>query len=80
MTAPGASGTDHISTTFVVRVRREASGADSVVIELVRTGEKRRVDDVAGIGPVLTDMARRDRESLERGHTGSSMEEQAKES
>jgi len=61
---------DSRSTTFVVRLSQDEVGEASAIVELVRTGEKQRVQGVAAIGRAIEDMARRDRDSLDPGRTG----------
>jgi hypothetical protein len=42
--------------SFLVRVRRAASGAVTGVVEAVRTGEKRPFEGTGAIGPVIDTM------------------------
>jgi hypothetical protein len=44
------------SRTFLVRLRKAASGAVTGVVEAVRTGEKQRFEGTGAIGPVIDKM------------------------
>jgi hypothetical protein len=49
--------------TFVVRVLADEGGGVRAVVELVRTGEKHRVDALEAVSSVIAAMTRRVRES-----------------
>ncbi len=60
--------------TFVVRVLSAEAGGVSAVVELVRTGEKQRVDALDAICRVIADMTARVREGRGNPECGGATE------
>ncbi|MGH8766059.1 MAG: hypothetical protein ACRET8_10115 [Burkholderiales bacterium] len=48
---------DQLAATFIVRLAPTDSGAWTAVVERVKTGEKYRVGDLAGIGALIARIA-----------------------
>ena len=61
-----AGGTSSTVVTFIIRITRGAARRVSGTVERVRTGEKERFTDTAGVGLVIERMLESDHQTKRR--------------
>ena len=61
-----AGGTSSTVVTFIIRITRGAARRVSGTVERVRTGEKERFTDTAGVGLVIERMLKSDHQTKRR--------------